>query len=213
VEHHAAADGASGRMSPDPVDYGPEAIKVPGGARVRTVAGKVAHSVRGGHLPIVLAAGSASLSTTARVLVEASVMLWAESVHIGFRPAFRNPDHRRELLAMHVCRLPPTLVDSVSALPQSTGNVRGAGVIMQVGARSKHASCAGAAAACLRNGKLVTLSAVGVRATANAMMAAAHATHYLSTEGRSLFVLPSAEVSHGSGGSMYRLKLVLALED
>lgn len=55
-----APEGPPAKLLPE--DPGPNAIKVSATSRVSGVAGKVAHTVRGGALPIVMTAGRGSIN-------------------------------------------------------------------------------------------------------------------------------------------------------
>lgn len=90
--------------------------------------------------------------------------------------------------------------------------------VLFVGAASSHAACGKAAAMLLRNGSpAAMLSAMGVQAVGNAMMAAAHVAYHLAGEGLAVVVVPAAARVPGTasnaagGGSLACIQLVLAV--
>lgn len=215
-----------GHMPEDESTYGRGAVKVGAHSPVRKTAGLIAHLLRAGISAAVLAGGNRCLYTALLAAASARGMLARDGCHVAFQVYFRDADHRRRLLALRVQpvphqllpallgqlsdtdprRIPNSSLWSVVAPPHDTATHK----VMFVGAQSSHASCGAAAAGSLRAGCAVTLASVGINASANALMAAAHAGYFLAREGLALLCMLDAYALGPDAHSPHCVRLALA---
>jgi stage V sporulation protein SpoVS len=144
------------------------------------VAGKIAHALRAHEWPTLLVAGNSSIHTAVKCCITAGRFVSAEGLSIEFEPRFRDADHSRALLALNV-------MPSLPGGPPAAGMLNGAAAPpfeIKVSMHSRHAKVGAALSARLAEGggRAVVLLALGETAIANAVMAAAHAGHYLAAE-------------------------------
>ena len=154
-----------------------------------TVAGKIAHSVRAAEWPTLLVAGNSSIHAAVKCLAAAARFVEADGLAVAFEPRFRDADHSRALLALRVL---PTRAGDAAAVA-AAGAAAGAGpaaapaIEIKVSSGSRHAKVGAALSARLSEappGQRVSLIALGESAVANAVMATAHAAHYLRGRAR-----------------------------
>lgn len=153
-----------------------------------SVAGKIAHSLRAREWPTLLVAGNGSIHTAVKCCITAGRFVQAEGLSIEFEPLFREADHSRALLALAVLPTP-----AAAGSPRAGGGAAAAGLPaapalqqeIKVSAHSRHAKVGAALSARLLDApsRPAVLSALGEAAVANAVMAAAHAAHYLAARG------------------------------
>mmetsp|Transcript_33598 Transcript_33598/g.60674 ORF Transcript_33598/g.60674 Transcript_33598/m.60674 type:complete len:224 (-) Transcript_33598:1085-1756(-) len=133
----------------------------------KAVAGKIAHSVRDGIYPTCLCVGAACVNQAVKAISIARTFLSKEGYEISFQTAFRELNNRPNL-AMHIRVDKPKVVN----YPYSD-------VDMSIGKTSKPQSVAGAMCAKIRENKRVSLTAIGMDAMANAVLAIGFARVYL----------------------------------
>ncbi|KAI8474111.1 MAG: hypothetical protein J3K34DRAFT_518423 [Monoraphidium minutum] len=187
----AAAAAAGERLPLEDARYG-NAVKVSQSSKIASVAGKIAHSVRARDWPTLLVAGNGSIHAAVKCCITAARFLAPEGLIVSFQPQFRDADHSRALLALAVLPSAPgagrAAVVAAAAAAASVvpaGDGRGAHLEIKVSAHSRHAKVGAALSArLLEDGARPTvLTALGEAAVANAVMAAAHAAHYLAAQG------------------------------
>lgn len=105
----AASSGGSGDPPMHDTAYGGCAIKVSAHAAMPPTAGKIAHLVRAGATPMVLAGGCTCLLGAVQALALARDMLSGNGISIAFQPFFRSADHSARLLALRVVQPPAGL--------------------------------------------------------------------------------------------------------
>lgn len=175
-----------------------------------TVAGKIAHSLRAREWPTLLVAGNSSIHAAVKCCITAGRFVQQEGLAVQFEPFFRDADHSRALLALRVLQVIPgtpaaASATSVAAAAAAASAAAAAGtgaeaggaaagaqqagasapLEVKVSAHSRHAKVGAALSARLtehrRNGTVILL-ALGETAMANAVMATAHAAHYLRAQ-------------------------------
>jgi stage V sporulation protein SpoVS len=148
--------------------------------------------VRGREWPTLLVAGNSSIHTAVKCCITAGRFVAAEGLAVEFEPRFRDADHSRALLALHVMPSLPggpppagVLAAAVAAgAPAAIAAAAGPPFEIKVSMHSRHAKVGAALSARLAEGggRPIVLLALGETAVANAVMAAAHAGHYLAAE-------------------------------
>ncbi len=167
----------------------------------------MAHSVRAAEWPTLLVAGNSSIHAAVKCCITAGRFLHAEGLAIEFEPRFREADHSRALLALCVLSTYP------GAAPPP-----GAGLLpfeIKVSTHSRHAKVGAALSARLveEGGRAVVLLALGETAVANAVMATAHAGHYLaSRNGLRLVVQASTAFVVKEGDQLNGVALAVRLQ-
>ena len=144
--------------------------------------------MRSAEWPTLLVAGNGSLYAAVKCCITAGRFLSADGLSIEFEPSFRADDHGRALLALHV--LPPPGPLRGGALLGGLG-LGAPPLEIKVSVHSRHAKVGAALAARLTgaepgapppSARAVALLALGETAVANAVMAAAHAAHYMAAQ-------------------------------
>ncbi|MEW5308005.1 MAG: hypothetical protein WDW38_007322 [Sanguina aurantia] len=155
-------------------------IKVSAGSNVKAVAGKIAHSCREGNPPAALCIGAACINQAVKAVCIARGYLTQDGMDLSLQPAFRDTDRSRASLALYLAK-------QAIAAPPSNGEES---VELSVGAHSKPAVVAGALAARVREGKNVSMTAIGVDAVSNAVLAIGNARLYLEQDHLDIRVQP-----------------------
>jgi stage V sporulation protein SpoVS len=170
---------------------------------VSAVAGKIAHTIRDGFCPTILATGHVCIATAAKAVATSRTYLSSEGRDIVFTPAFRDEHHNRALLSFTIAPVEPA---EAAQRQEGVGDRE-----LKVSASSRHAAVAAALSARLSEHGSVLLSAVGSEAIFNAVMACAHAACYLESTQKQLQVSPaSVRVTNGNDVVM-AFKLVVCL--
>jgi stage V sporulation protein SpoVS len=182
--------------------------------RTPPVAGKIAHSLRACEWPTLLVAGNGSIHAAVKCCITAGRFVQPDGLVIEFEPLFREPDHSRALLAL--CVLPPTTAAPVVAAGPSGGGAHDAPFEIKVSTHSRHAKVGAALSARLAEAsrRAVVLLALGETAVANAVMATAHAAHYLAatTGARRIAVQPRAAIVVKDGDQLSGVALTVRLQ-
>ncbi|GBF93624.1 hypothetical protein Rsub_06346 [Raphidocelis subcapitata] len=210
--------------SDDPV-Y-PNAVKISHSSKIPAVAGKIAHSMRSREWPTLLVAGNSSIHAAVKCLTTAGRFVHAEGILIEFEPAFRDEDHSRALLALHVLPVAvppgaaaaaagPSAAFAAPIQPAPPPQRRPAAFEIKVSTHSRHARVGAALSARLAEGGGASgvLLALGETAVANAVMATAHAAHYLAARrGLRLAVYATAAIVVKEGGQLNGVALEVRLQ-
>ncbi|KIY97703.1 hypothetical protein MNEG_10257 [Monoraphidium neglectum] len=179
--------------------------------------------------PTLLVAGNGSIHTAVKCCLTAARFVQPDGLIVSFEPLFRAENHGRALLALSVLPCDPQPLPAAGAFaPGSAVAAAAAGAFapgsaaaaaaaaqIKVGAHSRHANVGAALSSRLVEGgsPYVVLSALGETAVANAVMAAAHAQHYLSTQsGRRLAVEARAAVVVKGGDQLVGVQLWVRLQ-
>jgi len=151
-------------------------------------------------------AGNSSIYTAIKCCITAARFVQAEGLSVEFEPLFRDHDHSRALLALRVL---PSSPHSASAAPTASSSSSpvipraapplglpsrlafpgasspAAPFEIKISVHSRHAKVGAALSAYLADrgaSARAVLLTVGETASASAVMAAAHATHYLAAQ-------------------------------
>lgn len=182
-------------------------MKVSSRSRVSSVAGKIAHDVRDGRLPRIMVAGNHSISTATKAIVQARRYLRAEGQDVSFTPIFRSTDHSRALLELAIVLMPlerGTAADNLASLDNAGGHET------RIASSSRHARAGSATAQQLRSRSISVLCSVGQDALANAVMACAHASCFLTDMGQQMVVQPVHVVLRRGDQDLHSIKLVVS---
>jgi len=197
-------DRAQGSRLPTDTSEYPNALKVSGQSRVTATAGRIAHDIRRGALPVLLAAGEEACAVAVKSIARAREYLSKDSPprDIACQPEFRDADHRRVLLALRIQETPPTEGANSATYDPSTANE------IKVSANSRHAKIGGAITGRLREAGEVVMSALGNRAIASAVLATAHAAAFVAPDAQ--LIAQPFYVSEGpEGATVVAFKLVV----
>lgn len=207
IAQHGGAGGSPARLPSENTGYS-NAVKISHNSKVPPVAGKIAHSLRNRDLPTLLVAGNSSIYTAIKCCITAARFVQAEGLSVEFEPLFRDHDHSRALLALcvlpsspHSASAAPTASSSSSpvipraapplglpsrlAIPGASSSSPAAPFEIKISVHSRHAKVGAALSAYLADrgaSARAVLLAVGETASASAVMAAAHAAHYLAAQ-------------------------------
>lgn len=147
-------------------------IKVSAQSNVKPVAGKIAHSCRDGDPPAILTIGASCINQAIKAIAVARGYLSNDLLDVTFQPAFRDRDRNRPSIALYLSTQSPAR--------QSNGFEE---TELPVSAASQPTVVAGALAARIREAdKRVCLTAIGVDAVANAVLAIGNARLYLESD-------------------------------
>jgi stage V sporulation protein SpoVS len=191
--------GGGGGQAPPPLQQqqplgqlpgGPYFVKVSQTSQVKQVAGKVAHTCREGDAPAMLTIGPGCINQAAKAIAIARGYLAHDGLDLTFQTAFREgaQDPSKPSVALYLAKHPLGFATTPNPLE------------MQVSAASQPTVVAGALAARVREGSVPALSAIGVDAVANCVLAVGHARLYLEQDGRDVRARPEfVHVTRGSG--------------
>jgi stage V sporulation protein SpoVS len=169
---------------------GPYFVKVSQTSQVKQVAGKVAHTCREGDAPAMLTIGPGCINQAAKAIAIARGYLAHDGLDLTFQTAFREgvQDPSKPSVALYLAKHPLGFHTTPNPLE------------MQVSAASQPTVVAGALAARVREGSVPALSAIGVDAVANCVLAVGHARLYLEQDGKDVRARPEfVHVTRGSG--------------
>jgi stage V sporulation protein SpoVS len=172
-------DQEQGARLPAETSEYPNALKVSGQSRVTAIAGRIAHDIRRGVLPVLLAAGEDACAVAVRSIARAREYLSRDSPpkDIACQPEFRDTDHRRVLLALRIQETPPDEGATSACYDPSTAVNE-----IKVSANSRHAKIGSVISGRLRETGEAVMSALGNRAIASAVLATAHAAAFVAAD-------------------------------
>lgn len=177
-------------------------LKISKASNVKAVAGKIAHSCREGDPPGLLTIGNSCINQAVKSIAIAAKYLVDDGFELSFQPAFRDKDRTRPSLAFYLAKQRRGSASRFSdevELPVSSGSVPGV--------------VAGALAARVRENKSPYLTAIGVDAVTNAVLAVGNARLYLEDENLDIRVLPQfVHVSKG-GTELSAVKFQITTEN
>ncbi|KXZ52124.1 hypothetical protein GPECTOR_10g753 [Gonium pectorale] len=177
-------------------------IKVSGKGNVKAVAGKIAHSTREGDPPAALCIGAESINLAVKAIAISRTYLAADQWDLTFQPAFRDADRSKKSLALYMAR---TKVRApISQIPD---------VEMPISSQSKPQVVAGALAARIREQRSVCLTAIGIDAVSNAVLAIGNARLYLEQDRKDIRAMPAFVQVHKNGRDLNAVKLTLIVEN
>ncbi|KAG2429377.1 hypothetical protein HXX76_011142 [Chlamydomonas incerta] len=177
-------------------------IKVSAKGNVKAVAGKIAHSAREGEVPAALCIGPECINVAIKAIAIARTYLQQDTIDLSFQPAFRDADRSKKSLALYIAkgkaRAPISTVDDVE---------------MPIGSQSKPQVVAGALAARIREEKSVCLTAIGIDAVSNAVLAIGNARLYLEQDRKDIRAMPSFVQVHKNGRDLNAVRFALVVEN
>lgn len=175
-------------------------IKVSSSCDPRTVAATVTQAFRSkADPPTLLTIGNNSINQAVKVIAIARAELKVEGVDIAFQPAFRHVNRTRPLIAFYL---------SQCRVNKSHGNE----TQLTVGSGSKIVSVAGAVSGRIREGAHVVLTAIGVDAVTNAVLAAGNARLFLEQDQLDVKVQPEFFKIQKGDGELNGLKFIFHAE-
>lgn len=154
-------------------------IKVSGTSQAKSVAGKIAHSLREGASPVVLAIGPNSINQAVKAVAIARGYVHQEGYDISCQPAFRESEYKVSVaLYLYKCNIQPNL--------QINDNMSE----MHISKTSVHIETAGSIACKIREHKEVSTISIGVDSVANAILAMCHTRVFLQLDKKDILVFP-----------------------
>lgn len=164
-------------------------IKVSSESNVKAVAGKISHSCRSGDPPGIMTIGARSINQAIKAIAISEKYLQQDGFEVTFQPAFRDADRNQPSIALYLAK-------------QRTSNLRDTGdedIELQVSSNSNPSVVAGALAARIREDKRACMTAIGVDAVANAVLAVGNTRLYLEDDHLDIRILPQfVHVSKGA---------------
>ncbi|EFJ53088.1 hypothetical protein VOLCADRAFT_127322 [Volvox carteri f. nagariensis] len=177
-------------------------IKVSARGNVKAIAGKIAHSAREGDPPAALCIGAECINLAVKAIAISRTYLTGDNMDLSFQPAFRDADRSKKSLALYMAktksRAPISTVDDVE---------------MPIGSQSKPQVVAGALAARVREQRAVCLTAIGIDAVSNAVLAIGNARLYLEQDRKDIRAMPSFVQVHKNGRDLNAVKFSLVVEN
>ncbi|GLC41030.1 hypothetical protein PLESTB_000950700 [Pleodorina starrii] len=177
-------------------------IKVSAKGNVKSIAGKIAHSAREGDPPAALCIGAECINLAVKAIAISRTYLSGDNIDLSFQPAFRDADCSRKSLALYMAktksRAPISTVDDVE---------------MPIGAQSKPQVVAGALAARVREQRSVCLTAIGIDAVSNAVLAIGNARLYLEQDKKDIRAMPAFVQVNKNGRDLNAVKFNLIVEN
>lgn len=155
----------------------PYFVKVSAGSNPKGVAGKVCHTCREGDAPAMLTIGSSCINQAVKAICIARGYLAKDSnaVDLTFQTAFREGGtQEKPSVALYLAKHPISWVPTPNTME------------MQVSASSQPTVVAGALANRVREGAVPCLTAIGVDAVANCVLAIGHTRLYLEPDGKDI---------------------------
>lgn len=178
-------------------------IKVSAASNVKAVAGKIAHSCRDGDPPAILTIGPSCINQAVKSVAIARGYLEPDGWDVAFQPAFRDTDRSRPSIALYLAKQKPQ--------PKRTTK-RDDEVELPVSGNSSPPTVAGALAARVREQKEVALTAIGVDAVSNAVLAIGNARLYLEQDNLDIRALPEFVHVRKNGNELSAVKFVIIIE-
>ena len=188
-------------MTDDPTAGASCFIKVSAQSNVKAVAGKIAHSCRDGEPPAALCIGANSINQAVKAICIARGYLADDSIDLSFQPAFRDMDRTRASVALYMSKA-VGVRDPLHAYD----------VELPVSGHTTPAVTAGALAARIRENKSVCLTAIGVDAVANAVLAVGNARLYLEENKMDVRIHPEFVIVKKDGRDLNAVRLGLSAE-
>lgn len=176
-------------------------IKVAKESNPKAVAGRIAHVSRAGDPPkAILSTGGQCVNQAIKALCIAREYLVDDGIDVAFQPAFLDSDRSKPALALYLAKHAPT-------------RLADAEIEFAVSGHSNPQSVAGALAARIREGKTVSLSAIGVDAVANAVLAIGNARVYLEADKMDVRVFPSFFKVNKDGMNLSAIRMQIIAEN
>lgn len=177
-------------------------LRVPASEDAREVAKKLTKSCREGDPPALLTIGNACINQAVKAIAISRRYLKDDSLDLAFQPAFRDESRSRASIAFYI-----------SAEPWSDVNTQLEVVELSVASTSKPNVVAGAIAGKIRESKQVYLSAIGIDAVANAVLAVGNARLYLEEDNLDIKVQPEFVHIEKYGRQMNGLRFCLVTQE
>ncbi|KAG2422005.1 hypothetical protein HYH02_015546 [Chlamydomonas schloesseri] len=155
-----------------------------------------------GEVPAALCIGPECINVAIKAIAIARTYLQQDTIDLSFQPAFRDADRSKKSLALYIAkgkvRAPISTVDDVE---------------MPIGSQSKPQVVAGALAARIREEKTVCLTAIGIDAVSNAVLAIGNARLYLEQDRKDIRAMPSFVQVHKNGRDLNAVRFALVVEN
>lgn len=184
--------------SPEAYDSPQHSLRVSGTEDARQVARKLAESCREGDPPALLTIGNTCINQAVKAIAISRQYLKDDAIDLAFQPAFRDEDRTKPFIAFYVSRQKPC-----------SDEAKEDEVELAVASTSKPKVVAGAIAGKIRETKQVFLSAIGVDAVANAVLAIGNARLYLEEDNLDIRVQPEFVHIEKNGKQMNALRFFI----
>ncbi|KAG1672369.1 hypothetical protein FOA52_010987 [Chlamydomonas sp. UWO 241] len=145
-------------------------VKVSGTTDVNGLAQRICDLCRADNPPALLTIGNQSINQAVKGIAVAHAQLASEGLDLSFQPAFRHVNRTKPLIAFYLSTCP----SGTTEMTQETE--------LSVAAQSRITPVAGAIAGRIRDGLTVQLTAIGVDAVTNAVLAAGNARLFLEKD-------------------------------
>jgi stage V sporulation protein SpoVS len=175
-------------------------LKVSGTTDVNGLAQRICDLCRGDDPPALLTIGNQSINQAVKGIAVAHAQLASEGLEISFQPAFR-----------HVNRTKPLIAFYLSTCPAGTTEM-GTETELSVAAQSRITPVAGAIAGRIRDGLTVQLTAIGVDAVTNAVLAAGNARLFLEKDQLDIKIQPEFFKLTKNGSELSALRFTIVSE-
>uniref|UniRef100_A0A7S0UM43 Uncharacterized protein n=1 Tax=Polytomella parva TaxID=51329 RepID=A0A7S0UM43_9CHLO len=184
-------------MDPNPDSF----IKVSKASIPKAVAGKISHSTRAGLPPTCLCVGPACVNQAVKAISIARTFLSRDGYDVSFQPAFRDFNRHKANLALRVIAVKPK-----TPLPSEDEDE------LSISRTSKPNVVAGAICARIRDGKRVSITAIGIDAVANAVLAIGSSRVFLVENHLDVRAMPEFIVINKADKEMNALRFHLVAE-
>eukprot|EP00195_Chlamydomonas_chlamydogama_P001154 CAMPEP_0202920214 /NCGR_PEP_ID=MMETSP1392-20130828/76741_1 /ASSEMBLY_ACC=CAM_ASM_000868 /TAXON_ID=225041 /ORGANISM="Chlamydomonas chlamydogama, Strain SAG 11-48b" /LENGTH=227 /DNA_ID=CAMNT_0049613701 /DNA_START=265 /DNA_END=948 /DNA_ORIENTATION=+ len=206
--HPYERDNGSKNMQVDDDEDVPEfetpknSIKVSATTDVRDLAHTITQACREGDPPALLTIGNNSINQAVKGIAVARAELLKDSnIDLTFQPAFRHVNRTRPLIAFYLAKQRPSRYEERQEEAQ-----------LAVAAGSKIISVAGAIAGRVREHKRVVLTAIGVDAVTNAVLASGNARLFLEQDNLDIKVQPEFTKLDKNGQTVNALRFAFVAE-
>lgn len=195
-----SADEDIAMMDADGLDTPKNSIKVSGQTDVNRLAQQICSTCRSDEPPALLTIGNNSINQAVKGIAVARVELKNDGLDLSFQPAFRHVNRTKPLIAFYL---------SVSNAGRPSNHIQDE---LTVAGHSKITNIAGAIAGRVREDKHVVMTAIGVDAVTNAVLAAGNARVFLEKDSMDIKVQPEFTKLDKNGQEINALRFAILSE-
>lgn len=176
-------------------------LKVSGQTDVNRLASQICSLCRQNDPPALLTIGNTSINQAVKGIAVARQELIKENIELSFQPAFRHVNRTKPLIAFYLS------INDLAASQQM-----GEESELSVASHSKITPVAGAIAGRVREHKLVIMTAIGVDAVTNGVLAAGNARLFLEKDGMDIKIQPEFTKLDKNGSQLSAMRFFIVSE-
>lgn len=188
-------------MDVDGLDTPKNSIKVSGATDVHRLAQQISSACRGEDPPALLTIGNNSINQAVKGIAVARMELKQEGIELAFQPAFRHVNRTKPLIAFYLSTTSGGREHQIHDESE-----------LAVAAHSKITPVAGAIAGRVRESKNVVMTAIGVDAVTNAVLAAGNARVFLEKDSLDIKIQPEFTKLDKNGNQLNALRFAVISE-